>query len=166
MQRPEASGKISDREMAQEMLNIRELYRDVRLCPHCRMAISKSAGCNKMVCTSCGQFFCFRCGKAITGYDHFATCRLFEQRDMDEWEMQMSQLIHNGMQNQEKPLGSTIRCPNCRERIFKNDDKYVSCWACRTSHCTLCKRTIQGKEVKSGHWGSPECVGLENLSDL
>lgn len=67
----QASGRMSEREVAQEILNIKALYNDVRLCPKCRMAISKTAGCNKMVCGNCSQFFCFRCGKAIKGYDHF-----------------------------------------------------------------------------------------------
>ena len=53
------------------MRNIRELYKDVRLCPKCRMGIAKTEGCNKMTCTNCGQYFCFACGKAINGYDHF-----------------------------------------------------------------------------------------------
>ncbi|KAM0845416.1 hypothetical protein ACQ4PT_056390 [Festuca glaucescens] len=71
LRRRKASGRMTEKEVAQELLNIKELYKDVRLCPNCRIAIAKSEGCNKMVCGNCGQFFCFRCGKAITGYDHF-----------------------------------------------------------------------------------------------
>jgi E3 ubiquitin-protein ligase RNF14 len=67
----QASGKLTQTEMAQEILNIRELYKDVRLCPTCRVAINRISGCNKMMCTSCGQLFCFRCCKAISGYSHF-----------------------------------------------------------------------------------------------
>ncbi|KAF7068411.1 hypothetical protein CFC21_074181 [Triticum aestivum] len=164
LQRRKASGKLNDREMSQEMLNIRELYKDVRVCPNCRMAINKSAGCNKVMCTSCGQLFCFRCCKTINGYDHFKNCRLFEAADMTDWDKKMIEL-QNGIQMraQKQPLGSTIRCPKCREKNFKDDEKYVFCWACRTSYCTLCKRTIQDKMLKRGHWGSPECVGIDKL---
>ncbi|XP_044460375.1 E3 ubiquitin-protein ligase RNF14-like [Triticum aestivum] len=160
LQRRKASGKLNERGMSQEMLNIRELYKDVRVCPNCRMAINKSASCNKVMCTSCGQLFFFRCCKTINGYDHFKNCRLFEATDMTDWDKQMIEL-QNGIQMraQKQPLGGTIRCPKCRETNFKDDEKYVFCWACRTSYCTLCKRIIQDKILKRGHWGSPECVG-------
>lgn len=62
---------MTDREVAQELQYIRELYKDVRLCPKCHMAIAKTEGCNKMACGNCGQYFCFACGKAINGYEHF-----------------------------------------------------------------------------------------------
>lgn len=164
LQRQKASGKLTQTEMAQEILNIRELYKDVRLCPTCRVAINRISGCNKMMCTSCGQLFCFRCCKAISGYSHFKNCGLFEARDTTEWDTQMTQM-QNGIQEraQNQPLGGSIRCPRCREKTFKDDDKYVFCWACRASYCTLCKRSVEGKILKRGHWGSPECVGLENM---
>uniref|UniRef100_A0ACD5V300 Uncharacterized protein n=1 Tax=Avena sativa TaxID=4498 RepID=A0ACD5V300_AVESA len=96
LQRQKASGKLTETEMAQELLNIRELYKDVRLCPNCRMAINRSAGCNKMMCTSCGQLFCFRCCKAISGYSHFSKdCGLFAARDTTEWDTQMMKMQWN-----------------------------------------------------------------------
>ncbi|XP_051219167.1 uncharacterized protein [Lolium perenne] len=161
LQRRKASGRMTEKEVAQELLNIKELYKDVRLCPNCRIAIAKSEGCNKMVCSNCGQFFCFRCGKAIAGYDHFRNCRLFEARDTAEWEREMDQLqFGNQMRNMLKPLGAVVRCPRCREKTFKDDEKFVFCWACRASICTLCKQTVEDKRLKRGHWGSPDCVRL------
>ncbi|GJN26561.1 hypothetical protein PR202_gb14502 [Eleusine coracana subsp. coracana] len=71
IQHQQETGKITGKEMAQELLSIKEAYKDVRLCPKCRMAIAKTEGCNKVVCGNCGQYFCFRCGKAIDGYEHF-----------------------------------------------------------------------------------------------
>jgi E3 ubiquitin-protein ligase RNF14 len=62
---------MTEKQVAQELLNIKALYKDVRLCPKCRMVIIKTEGCNKMVCGNCGQCFCFGCGKAISGYEHF-----------------------------------------------------------------------------------------------
>ncbi|XP_015691772.1 E3 ubiquitin-protein ligase RNF14-like [Oryza brachyantha] len=160
LQRRQASGRMSEREMAQEMLSIKALYSDVRLCPKCRMAISKTEGCNKMVCGNCGQFFCFRCGKAIKGYDHFSECQLFAPRDISAWERQMEEQFGNHVRTSLRPVGGTVRCPKCRERNFKDDEKYIFCWACRANYCTLCRREVQDKR---GHFGSPECVGLEDF---
>ena len=56
------------------------------------MAIQKQEGCNKMVCGACGAFFCYRCGVAISGYEHFreGACVLFEMDDILRWEAQMA----------------------------------------------------------------------------
>ncbi|KAK3143829.1 hypothetical protein QOZ80_4AG0305510 [Eleusine coracana subsp. coracana] len=162
IQRRQASGRMTEKEAAQELLNIRELYKDVRLCPKCGMAIAKTEGCNKMVCGSCGQYFCFRCGKAITGYEHFrdeGNCQLFAAREILEWERQMEAMdIGHRMRISSCPIGGTVRCPKCRATNFKEDERYIFCWSCRADYCTLCRRKVESK--RKGHYGSPECVGL------
>ncbi|KAK3141640.1 hypothetical protein QOZ80_4BG0336500 [Eleusine coracana subsp. coracana] len=162
IQRRQASGRMTEKEAAQELLNIRELYKDVRLCPKCRMAIAKTEGCNKMVCGSCGQYFCFRCGKAITGYEHFrdeGNCQLFAAREIFEWESQMEAMdIGCRMPISSCPIGGTVRCPKCRATNFKEDERYIFCWSCRADYCTLCRRKVESK--RKGHYGSPECIGL------
>ncbi|XP_037480719.1 E3 ubiquitin-protein ligase RNF14-like [Triticum dicoccoides] len=161
LQRRRGSGRMTEREVAQELSNIRELYKDVRVCPKCRIAIAKSEGCNKMVCGNCGQFFCFRCGKAIRGYSHFTNCRLFESHDMTDLDRQIDELqFGNQMRNQLKPVGAMVRCPRCREMTFKDDEKYIFCMVCAASSCTMCKRIITDRRMKSGHWGSSECYSL------
>uniref|UniRef100_A0ACD5UT38 Uncharacterized protein n=2 Tax=Avena sativa TaxID=4498 RepID=A0ACD5UT38_AVESA len=162
----QASGKIAARGMVEEMLSIQSLYSDARSCPKCRMTISKSEGCNKVVCIKCGQAFCFICGKAIiAGYNHFdRNCDLYEEKEKDttDWRKRLDQLeAKNRRRAQSQPVGSTIKCPKCRIKIHKGDEKYVYCWACQASYCTLCKKEVQFSGFRSEHWGSPQCVGIK-----
>ena len=45
----------------------------IRSCPKCKVAILKTEGCNKIVCSQCGAYICDVCAKDITkdGYNHF-----------------------------------------------------------------------------------------------
>jgi|EP01046_Picozoa_sp_COSAG06_P042468 E3 ubiquitin-protein ligase RNF14 len=40
-----------------------------------------------MTCGNCGCFFCWRCNRAVDGYDHFGSgsCVLFEQAEITAW---------------------------------------------------------------------------------
>lgn len=69
-QSSEEARRLEQRKM-EELLSLREVLRTTRQCPSCRMAIAKTQGCNKMVCSNCGTFLCYRCGRAISGYGHF-----------------------------------------------------------------------------------------------
>ncbi|KAK1685144.1 hypothetical protein QYE76_045992 [Lolium multiflorum] len=165
-QRHQASGKMAARGMVEEMLSLQMLYSDARSCPKCRMTISKTEGCNKVVCISCGQAFCFICGKAIiAGYSHFErNCDLYEEKEKDttDWRKKLDQLeARNRRRAQSQPVGSTVKCPKCRLKIHKADEKYIFCWSCQASYCTLCRKAVQFSGFRSEHWGSPQCVGIK-----
>ncbi|KAF7018256.1 hypothetical protein CFC21_031558 [Triticum aestivum] len=165
-QRQQATGKMSAREMVEGLMSIKELYNDARSCPKCRMTISKTEGCNKVVCISCGQAFCFLCGKAIiAGYAHFSrNCDLFAEKEKDtmDWRKRLEQLeTGNRMRAQSQPVGSTVKCPKCRQKIYKGDDKYIFCWVCQATYCTMCGKQVQFTGMQSEHWGSPQCVGIK-----
>ena len=66
--------KHREREMINDMLSRIEINRDSKQCPSCKMGISRTEGCNKMVCGNCGEYFCYRCNKALDKadpYGHF-----------------------------------------------------------------------------------------------
>ncbi|CAG8461297.1 16738_t:CDS:10 [Acaulospora morrowiae] len=60
----------------------------IRVCQKCSTPIIKSDGCNKVICTKCGQAMCYLCRRAISGYDHFGEslgkCRLIDETPLDE----------------------------------------------------------------------------------
>ncbi|KAI9836388.1 MAG: hypothetical protein M1819_001418 [Sarea resinae] len=68
----------------------------VRSCNKCKNKFIKEDGCNKMVCTRCGNKQCYVCSKSINNYDHFndvhrggaqGNCPLFddtEKRHIDD----------------------------------------------------------------------------------
>ena len=77
------------RRKEQEYLNLIELEKFTKPCPTCGMAIERTEGCNKMTCVQCGSFFCYKCGSAIRGYNHFkegSTCILFDEEEILRWE--------------------------------------------------------------------------------
>jgi len=88
---PAGKQQSRDDNAINELKSLKVLRMDSKRCPTCRMGISKTGGCNKMMCTNCSTKFCWKCGKAILGYDHFSptTCELFDQQEIDEWNHMM-----------------------------------------------------------------------------
>ncbi|GAB4815328.1 hypothetical protein N2152v2_002374 [Parachlorella kessleri] len=95
----QGGGALSVQELRrkeQEFLSLATIERmGGKRCPRCSMAIQKSGGCNKMVCGNCGAFFCYKCNKEISGYDHYkdSGCILFDEAEILRWEQQWADQV-------------------------------------------------------------------------
>nr|CAB3450754.1 unnamed protein product [Digitaria exilis] len=114
----------------EELLGLREVLRSTRQCPSCRMAIVKTAGCNKMVCGNCGQFFCYRCGRGINGYGHFFNggCGLFERVGMGR-DGQLDEEVERFMR------AVRYTCPDCgAKRTKAGANNLLTCQRCQARY--------------------------------
>ncbi|KAI3860971.1 hypothetical protein MKW92_007012 [Papaver armeniacum] len=146
-----------EREMINELLSVREIHRDAKQCPTCKMAISKSEGCNKMECSNCGQYFCYRCNNAIDGYDHFKDggCVLFELQEIQQWQERMNGRQMLGQIQAELFADQAHHCPNCGQMNAKvGNNNHIFCWACQSHYCYLCKKNVRRS---SQHYGPKGC---------
>ncbi|EEE57618.1 hypothetical protein OsJ_08010 [Oryza sativa Japonica Group] len=151
---------LKERRELEELMNIQEALRSSKQCPHCKMAISKIEGCNKMICVNCGGYFCYRCNQAIKGYEHFwgGNCVLFgthahyqirnPQQQRDENPGDHAELLEQRVQ-------LTYPCPNCGSRNEKlGTNNHISCPGCRGHYCALCRKRV----LKcSQHFGPRGC---------
>ncbi|XP_020580780.1 E3 ubiquitin-protein ligase RNF14 [Phalaenopsis equestris] len=162
LQERQSSSKINDNqrkkelEKINEMLSTREALRDARQCPSCKMAISRTGGCNKMVCTNCGSYFCYNCCKIIDGYDHFKdACQLFPNEEISTWEEHMNPRQIIGQIQAELHPDAANLCPNCGQinaKVGKNN--HIFCWACQKHYCALCRQIVRRT---SEHYGPKGC---------
>ncbi|XVE57410.1 hypothetical protein DITRI_Ditri04bG0088700 [Diplodiscus trichospermus] len=149
--------KEREREMINELLSMKEIMRDSKQCPSCKMAISRTEGCNKMVCENCGQYFCYRCNNAIDGYDHFreGACELFPQEMIQDWEERVNARQVLGQVHAQLFADHGLPCPNCRQFNAKvGNNNHIFCWACQMHYCYLCKKIVRRS---SQHYGPKGC---------
>ncbi|XP_066331602.1 uncharacterized protein [Miscanthus floridulus] len=149
-----------------ELKSVCEALRDSKQCPRCKMAISKTEGCNKMTCRNCGKFFCYRCNQAIHGYEHFwdGNCVLFEHHnqvgrryglfeELDDDEGSDDEDLEEPEPEPEMVRGHP--CPMCGRRNEKfGTNNHISCNGCRGHYCALCRKRVT---KSSEHYGPRGC---------
>mmetsp|Transcript_22173 Transcript_22173/g.36744 ORF Transcript_22173/g.36744 Transcript_22173/m.36744 type:complete len:548 (-) Transcript_22173:27-1670(-) len=161
-------------ELKNELLTQQAIVRSgARACPHCSMVIEKTEGCNKMTCSNCGNYFCYRCGQKVHGYEHFQTnqCVLFDAEAVAAWNNMMhAPIVHEGhlaMQmrlqegqgNNNNNVGGggggrhfmMIRCPTCgQENLKDSPNNHIGCWYCRGHFCALCRQVVKNSREHFG----------------
>lgn len=134
-------------------------------CPHCKIPIEKTGGCNKMAC-KCGKSFCWMCLKIVVSYDHFrqSNCVLFPgqndpppggplRRPPNEnlLRMRVQIEINPELRNNQAP------CPSCRQLNLKGLDRnnHLKCWNCKTKFCYCCRQMFHSPMV---HFKAGGCL--------
>jgi len=155
--------------LKEELDNLKKITTTCKQCPNCKMFIEKDGGCNKMTCSNCGTFVCWKCGKQISGYEHFregTRCSLWEQDTIKKWNAQMEQQARLFMANhdpnafmmpQRRMADNNLLavCPQCKCRNYKTArNNHIHCFGCRIHFCMLCKQKVQ---KSSEHFGPGKC---------
>lgn len=151
-----AAGTGPEAKAAQaELMSLRHLAKTTKRCPRCDMAIEKTEGCSKVVCGNCKGAFCWRCGKEINGYDHFASgeCRLFDDEEIRRWNQRVK--VNNAQARAHEArflaqfldparLWEQMRgCPRCKAGCLRDGkNNHMRCHACQTQWCARCGQVL------------------------
>jgi len=82
-----APDKLRRQRLVEELESLKYIMSVTVPCPKCKMPITRSQGCNHMICGNCATHFCYRCGADITqaGYNHFRAdrCPTFDREEVE-----------------------------------------------------------------------------------
>lgn len=154
-----------------EAMNLKYLQEKSRQCPKCKVGIERSEGCNKMHCTQCDVYFCWKCGVEIKGYDHFALeqCKLFDEEEIRRWNRQMravqgnqaavaAQRAHEarwlaGFIDPKEQRDRLRQCPTCKTGLVKHDkNNHMRCHNCNTHFCAACGYACENQRRPNDHF--------------
>ena len=150
------------REQLADAMALRYVEKEGQRCPNCGFGVVKSEGCNKMTCGNCETRFCYKCGDAVDGYEHFrdgGKCALFDLDAVAAWEREMNaaRLNAEGRQRDAYVAGDAIapsNCPSCRQMCYKlANNNHIRCWSCGQRYCHLCRKTVRRGAETAAHFG-------------
>ena len=149
------------------------IKRSCRACPSCGGAISRTEGCNHVVCGYCSTHFCYNCGEhldAARPYDHFKAdgCRVFPdqtgaapQRIMRpfgalEAEAGMRAEVRIALLGAQRAL-MLKRCPFCARQTLMGDNRsnHHTCENCGGAFCFRCMADL--RRGARGHFRPSGC---------
>lgn len=120
--------------------------------PERRVRFWPLARCRHMCCCRC-----WRCERAIEGYDHFreGRCNLFDQQEIDRWNRQMWQQGERAHEVEQGQIYVQVmagradvqlcRCPVCGQANARQRNNLLRCWACSQHFCAACGAWLRGK---------------------
>ena len=150
------------REQMADAMAQRYIEREGKRCPKCGQGVVKSEGCNKMHCVGCDGYFCYVCGDAIIGYEHFreGRCSLFDLEAIEAWEQQMNANFVAAEARQRDAYVAGLdarltRCPGCRQQNYKlGNNNHVRCWSCNQHFCYACRKVVRRGTETTAHYGA------------
>ncbi|XP_056686925.1 uncharacterized protein [Spinacia oleracea] len=147
------SQRRKQRIVMNELLSVKEILRDAKQCPSCKIAITKNGGCNHMVCRQCGQRFCYGCGR-LTG---MCDCHHSPAEPVIEPEQNMALQVRQILRELQVQMvhGNSRPCPSCKQFKAKvGNNNHIFCWACQNHYCYLCRKMVRRS---SEHYGPKGC---------
>jgi TRIAD3 protein (E3 ubiquitin-protein ligase RNF216) len=103
----------------------------IAYCPGCKIAISRTDGCNFMACTNCKTYFCYTCKESLTAKDHSALSPHYAEtvkKYDNDGNVIGNEIIHPFFTNNDVLKNNTYeQCKLLRDEYNKkyNDDKFV-----------------------------------------
>ncbi|KXZ48731.1 hypothetical protein GPECTOR_25g315 [Gonium pectorale] len=159
-----------------ELKSLALLSATTKQCPVCSMGVEKTEGCNKMTCGYCGSFFCWKCSRVISGYDHFQQpagqpggCVLFDQEEIDRWNARWNGGVvaprvvqveqHAMIANYLGRFGARMcRCVVCGQPNAKEGgNNCIRCWSCNGHFCYLCRTWLRNRPGQHFGTGPGRC---------
>jgi len=159
------------------------IERTAKPCPGCATPISKTGGCNKVVCRACGGPFCFTCGGTVDAtdpYGHYRSgaCILFDEADVAAFNAAVAAEGAAALADDRVPgprlpppppagrghwlafAPHAARCPVCASLVARaGNSNDARCGACATRHCAACGEILRGRGAGATHFGPrpPRC---------
>lgn len=153
--------KREQEEFLKEKLNDFYVKKHCKNCPQCHTPISKTDGCNKMICRECGVYFCWKCLAIIKGYDHFNVSPecwdTSGDRDIGQLSVRDLDEVKNNIDDQD--MENAIVCPDCGKIVNKkSEDNFLQCDHCSCTLCFYC-----GKHADKDHYHQYSCFRTTKL---